>query len=53
MTRTKFSPSRESGPNQLWETVEEAEAAGTLRAQYAEEWAKYLEANGCTYLDGC
>jgi len=36
-----------------WETVEEAEAAGTLRAQYAEEWAKYLEANGCTYLDGC
>ena len=36
-----------------WETVEEAEVAGTLRAQYAAKWATYLEANDCTYLDGC
>jgi hypothetical protein len=36
-----------------YETVEEAEAAGTLRAQYAAEWATYLEVNGCTYFDGC
>jgi hypothetical protein len=36
-----------------WETVEEAAASGTLRAQYAAEWATYLGANGCTYLDGC
>jgi len=36
-----------------YETAAEAEAAGTLRAQYAAEWATYLEANNCTYLDGC
>ena len=36
-----------------WETVEEAEVAGKLRAHYAAKWATYLEANGCTYLDGC
>ena len=26
---------------------------GLLIAQYAQEWAAYLEANDCTYLDGC
>jgi hypothetical protein len=26
---------------------------GTLKAHYAQEWAAYLEANDCTYLDGC
>jgi hypothetical protein len=36
-----------------YETVEEADTAGTLSAQYAAEWATYLESNGCTYLDGC
>jgi hypothetical protein len=36
-----------------WSSVEEAEQNGILFAQYAEEWATYLEANGCTYLDGC
>jgi hypothetical protein len=36
-----------------WETVEEAEVAGKLRAHYAAKWATYLEANDCTYLDGC
>ena len=36
-----------------WETVEEAETSGILRAQYAAEWATYLEDKGCTYLDGC
>ncbi len=34
-------------------TVEEAETSGTLMVQYAEEWAAYLVANDCTYLDGC
>ena len=36
-----------------YETVDEAEAAGALLARYAAEWATYLEANDCTYLDGC
>ena len=36
-----------------WASVEEAEAGGTLRAQYAQEWATYLEANGCRYSDAC
>jgi hypothetical protein len=35
------------------ESIEEAEASGVLVAQYAAEWAAYLEANDCTYLDGC
>ena len=26
---------------------------GVLVVQYAQDWAAYLEANGCTYLDGC
>ena len=37
----------------FWDSVEDARAAGLIRAQYAEEWATYLEANGCTYTDGC
>lgn len=36
-----------------WETPEEAEASGILTAQFAAEWSAYLEANDCTYLDGC
>ena len=36
------------------ETVEESITRGTLRAQYADEWAAYLDENGCTYEDfGC
>ena len=36
------------------DTIEEAHANGELRRQYAEEWATYLEENGCTYNDiGC
>ena len=35
------------------DTVEESVARGELRALYAQEWAVYLEANACTYLDGC
>jgi hypothetical protein len=35
------------------DTVEESVARGELRAQYATEWAAYLEANGCEYDDGC
>ena len=34
-----------------WASVEEAEAGGTLRAQFAQEWADQLEANGCTFED--
>ncbi|MEE8492322.1 MAG: sigma factor [Acidimicrobiia bacterium] len=33
------------------DSVAEAEQAGTLRGQYADEWAAYLDANGCTYQD--
>lgn len=36
-----------------WSSVEEAEQNGLLVAQYANEWATYLDANGCTYSDGC
>ena len=34
-----------------WNSVAEAEQGGTLRAQYADEWAAWLEASDCTYLD--
>lgn len=36
-----------------WSSVEEAEQSGILRAQYADEWAAYLQDNNCTYLDRC
>ena len=36
-----------------WSSVEEAEQNGLLTAQYANGWATYLDANGCTYRDGC
>lgn len=36
-----------------WDSIEEAQQNGELTAQYAQEWATYLEANNCTYLDGC
>ncbi len=36
------------------DTVEESVARGELRAQYADVWVAYLEANDCTYEDfGC
>jgi hypothetical protein len=35
-------------------SVEEAERFGRIRTEYAEEWAAYMEANGCTFNDwGC
>ncbi len=36
-----------------WTTVEEAKQNGILTAQFADEWAIYLEENGCTYREGC
>lgn len=36
-----------------WDSVAEAQQAGVLRGRYADEWAVYLVANGCTYLDAC
>jgi hypothetical protein len=36
-----------------WTSTEEAETNGNIRAHYATEWAGYLEANSCTYLDDC
>jgi hypothetical protein len=36
-----------------WTTIEEAEQNGTLTAQYATEWATYLQANSCAYNQGC
>lgn len=35
------------------ETLEEQREDGLLVAKYAQEWAAYLEENGCGYLDGC
>lgn len=34
-------------------TVAEEREDGLLLAQYAQEWAAYLEEKGCGYLDGC
>ncbi len=36
-----------------WTTVEEARQTGELRAQFAQEWADYLQENNCGYVDGC
>ncbi len=36
-----------------WNSVEEAEQNGLLFAQYAEEWAAFLDASGCVYPDAC
>ena len=38
-------------PFGTWGSVAEAEQGGILRARYADEWAAYLDANGCTYQD--
>jgi hypothetical protein len=34
-------------------SVEEAEHNGLLTAQYADEWASFLDAKGCVYPDAC
>lgn len=34
-----------------WTSVEEAGRFGKLRADYAQQWAEHLAANGCTYSD--
>ncbi len=36
-----------------WSTTEEARRNGLLTAEYALAWADYLEANNCTFRDGC
>jgi len=36
-----------------WTSVEEAEQNGLLTAQYAQEWAAFLDAKGCVYPDAC
>jgi hypothetical protein len=37
-----------------WDSTAGAEQNGLLTAEYATEWADYLKANDCTYLDvGC
>jgi len=36
-----------------WSSIEQAQQNGELTAQYAQEWATYLESKACTYLDGC
>ena len=37
----------------IWDSVEEAEQNGLLFAQYAEEWAAFLDASGCVYPNIC
>lgn len=34
-------------------SVLEIREVGLMVARYAEEWAAYLDENGCGYLDGC
>lgn len=36
-----------------WESVEDAAAGGTLRAQYADEYAIYIEQQGCLFEEPC
>ena len=36
-----------------WTTVQEARQNGTLTAEYAAEWAAYLDANNCNYRLTC
>jgi hypothetical protein len=36
-----------------WATLEEARQTGVVTAQFAEEWATYLDENDCTFVDGC
>jgi hypothetical protein len=36
-----------------WTPITEARESGARVAEFAAEWAAYLEANNCTYLDGC
>jgi hypothetical protein len=36
-----------------WSNLEEAREFGLLVAEYSDEWAEYLKANNCTYLDDC
>ncbi|MGI9529322.1 MAG: hypothetical protein ACR2NG_06375 [Acidimicrobiia bacterium] len=36
-----------------WESIDGAVANGTLRADYAAEWGRYLKANGCAYNESC
>ena len=37
-----------------WDSTEGAKQNGLLTAEYATEWADYLKANDCTYIDrGC
>jgi hypothetical protein len=35
----------------IWDSIDEAEQLGLLRAGYVIEWAAYLDANGCEYDD--
>ena len=36
-----------------WESIEQATRGGELRAQYVNEYADYLEANGCSFAAPC
>ncbi len=36
-----------------WSSIEEAGETGLLVAEYADEWASYLEENGCTFEESC
>lgn len=35
------------------DTVDESQRRGALRMEFADEWAAYLAANGCTYGEPC
>ena len=34
-------------------TIQNAQLRGELRAEYGAKWAAYLEAEGCTFDEGC
>ncbi len=36
-----------------WTSIVDAQERGELTARYGDEWAAYLDTNGCSYVDNC
>ena len=53
VTRRRLTVVSWHAPFGNWTSIEEATANGTLTVEYANEWATYLEPNGCSYRDAC
>ena len=49
----RFHPEDALKAGEGYTSVEEARDFGSIRGQYALEWAAYLEANGCPWDTAC